>query len=101
MNDEPVPYGERQAYGPEPGPTGDTSRNSAPRLPKLPEITHQPTEHLFNRDNHRWTQHGTSIDCTTCDTPHGFSVSPDTILIGQTDQASPLFRSMTKQPTIP
>lgn len=53
----------------------------------LEEIKATPEVHNVEREKakltgHRWRQHGHTVECDSCDVPHGFTVDPDKHLTG-------------------
>lgn len=52
---------------------------------------HQLSKPTVGR-KHSWIQRGTFICCDTCETPHGFSVRPGTLMIGMDDNGMPKFK---------
>lgn len=45
------------------------------------------------KETHQWRQKGFFLECRSCDINHGVYVGPDKILIGISEDGTPLFKN--------
>lgn len=55
------------------------------------EVKHHQLSKPTVGNNHKWIQRGTYICCDSCESQHGFSVKPGTIMIG-IENGMPVFK---------